>query len=190
MIHHEEDWLEPLRQSTECIRQETERIRKESEGIRRETECIRQETDNLRRQNAALKKINHEKLKQIVEASIIKPTTMTTPSDPYIQTGRTTRMLTEAFKLAKEGKAVYVIAANHGHIFQMERMADRLFGAGEASTLGVKFETPASLPSFDFLTMQLKGAHPNCRVFVDHWAIESEYARMLNELHRFDVAPE
>jgi hypothetical protein len=97
-------------------------------------------------------------------------------------------MLTEAFKLAKEGKAVYVIAANHGHIFQMERMADRLFGAGEASVLGVKFETPTSLSSFDFRTMQLKGAHPNCRVFVDHWAIESEYAKMLNELHRFDVA--
>jgi hypothetical protein len=180
MIHPKEDWLRPLRQSTERIRRETERIR--------------QETENLRRQSAALEKISHEKLKQIVEASFTKPTTkpttMTTPSDPYIQTGRTTRMLTEAFKLAKEGKAVYVIAANHGHIFQMERMADRLFGAGEASTLGVKFETPASLPSFDFRTMQLKGAHPNCRVFVDHWAIESEYARMLNELHRFDVAPD
>ena len=67
MIHPEDDWLEPLRQSTERIRQETERIRKESEGIR-------QETDNLRQQNAALEKINHEKLKQIVEASIIKPT--------------------------------------------------------------------------------------------------------------------
>jgi hypothetical protein len=169
MIHPEDDWLEPLRQSTERIRQETE---------------------NLRQQNAALEKINHEKLKQIVEASLTKPTTMATPSDSYIQTGRTTRMLTEAFKLAKEGKAVYVIAANHGHIFQMERMADRLFGAGEASALGVKFETPTSLSSFDFRTMQLKGAHPNCRVFVDHWAIQSEYAKMLNELHRFDVVPD
>jgi hypothetical protein len=97
-------------------------------------------------------------------------------------------MLTEAFRQAKEGKAVYIIAANHGHISQMEGLADRLFGAGEASALGVKFETPASLPSFDFRTMQLKGAHPNCRVFVDHWAIESEYAKMMSELHRFDVA--
>jgi hypothetical protein len=97
-------------------------------------------------------------------------------------------MLTEAFKLAKEGKAVYVLATNSKHMYYMERMADRLFGSGEASRLGVKFETSASLPSFDFRTMQLKGAHPNCRVFVDHWAIESEYAKMLSELHRFDVA--
>lgn len=38
--------------------------------------------------------------------------------------------------------------------------------------------------------MQLKGAHPNCRILIDHWTIESEYARMLSELHRFDIAPE
>jgi len=167
----------------------------ETEIIRRQTAAIRAETENLRQQNASLRALrelnrNPERVKQIVEASIIKPTPMSTPPDLHRQTGRTTRMLTEAFKLAKEGKAVYVIAANHGHIFQMEEMADRLFGAGEASALGVKFETSASLPSFDFRTMQLKGAHPSCRVFVDHWAIESKYARMLNELHRFDVAPE
>ena len=108
--------------------------------------------------------------------------------DPHKQTGRTTRMLTEAFKLAKEGKAVYVLAANSEHMYYMERMADRLFGSAEASRLGVKFETPASLTTFDFQTMQLKGAHPNCRILIDHWTIESEYARMLSELHRFDAA--
>jgi hypothetical protein len=99
-------------------------------------------------------------------------------------------MLSEAFKLAKEGKAVYVLAANSQHMYQMERLADRLFGSGEASALGMKFETPASLTTFDFRTMQLKGAHPNCRVLIDHWAIESEYARMLSELHRFDIVEE
>jgi len=82
MIHPGEYWLEPLRQSTERIRQETEDIRKESEGIRRETERIRQEAENLRQQNAALEKINHEKLKQIVEASLTKPITMKDTESP------------------------------------------------------------------------------------------------------------
>jgi len=172
------DWLEPLRQSTE--------------RIRRETESIRRETERLRRQNASLKSLveSKKRLKQIVEASTIKPTPMSTPPDPHRQTGRTTRMLTEAFKLAKEGKAVYVLAANSEQMYYMERMADRLFGSGEASALGVKFETPASLTTFDFRTMQLKGAHPNCRTLIDHWTIESEYAIMLSELHRFDIVEE
>jgi hypothetical protein len=167
----------------------------ETEAIRRQTAAIRAGTDNLRQQNTSLRALrqlnqNPERVKQIVEASIIKPTPMTTASDPHKQTGRTTRMLTEAFKLAKEGKAVYVLAADSEHMYYMERMADRLFGSGEASALGVKFETPASLATFDFRTMQLKGAHPNCRTFIDHWTIESEYARMLSELHRFDAVEE
>lgn len=118
---------------------------------------------------------------------ILHPRCTVTMPDPHKQTGRTTRMLTEAFKLAKEGKAVYVLAANSEHMYYMERMADRLFGSGEASSLGVKFETPTSLTTFDFRTMQLKGAHPNCRTLIDHWTIESEYAIMLKELHRYDA---
>lgn len=163
----------------------------ETEAIRKRNAEIRQETENLHQQNAslrALRELNRdpERVKQIVQNSLIKPTPMTTAPDPRRQTGRTTRMLTEAFKLAKEGKAVYVLAANSEHMYQMERMADRLFGSGEASVLGVKFETPASLTTFDFRTMQLRGAHPNCRILIDHWTIESEFAEMLSELHRFD----
>lgn len=118
-MYPEEDWLEPLRQSTE-------RIRQKIAAIRKETDSIRLETDNLRRQNATLKSLLEfkEKLKQIVEASTIKPTPVTTAPDTHRQTGRTTRMLTEAFKLAKEGKAVYVLAANSEHMFYMGRMAD------------------------------------------------------------------
>jgi hypothetical protein len=46
MIHPEEDWLEPMRQSTERIRQETE---------------------NLRQQSAALEKINHENSSKLLK---------------------------------------------------------------------------------------------------------------------------
>jgi len=152
-----------------------------------ETEVIGRQTAAIR----ALRELNRDpdKVKRIVEASTIKSTPMSTPPDLHRQTGRTTRMLTEAFKLAKEGKAVYVLAANSEHMYYMERMANRLFGSGEASVSGVKFETPASLTTFDFRTMQLKGAHPNCRTLIDHWTIESEYAIMLKELHRYDAPP-
>jgi hypothetical protein len=66
-----EDWLEPLRQSTE-------RIRKKNAAIREETERIREDTEKLRQQNASLKSLteSQEKLKRIVEASTIKSTLM------------------------------------------------------------------------------------------------------------------
>jgi chromosome segregation ATPase len=66
-----EDWLEPPRQSIE-------RIRKKNAAIREETERIREDTEKLRQQNASLKSLTElqEKLKRIVEASIIKSTLM------------------------------------------------------------------------------------------------------------------
>jgi hypothetical protein len=39
---------------------------------------------------------------------------------------------------------------------------------------------------FDFGTMAVRGAHDNCRFFVDHAAIETCIARQLEELHRYD----
>lgn len=167
-------WLEAFRQGTEAIR--------------KQTATIRAETESLRQQNASLRSLleSKEKLKQIVEASTIKPTPLTTAPDTHRQTGRTTRMLAEAFKLAREGKAVYILAADSRHMSHIEEMADSLLGAGKARFLGIKFDTLTTLSTFDFQTMQLRGAHPNCCVLVDHWTIESRYAKMLEELHRYN----
>lgn len=107
-------------------------------------------------------------------------------ANPPERTGRTTRMLNEALRLAREGRAVYVLAANCHHVYTLERMSDQLFGNGEASSLGIKFEVAHSLSDFDFETMTLRGAHPKCVVLVDHYTIECIYAKMLAELHRFD----
>lgn len=101
------------------------------------------------------------------------------------RTGRTTRMLTRAMELAREGRAVYVMCANHAHARALAATA-RFLGVVPAD--GIKFESPESLPTFDLETMQLGGAHPNCVVLVDHWAIEHKYADMLEELHRYDAA--
>ena len=108
------------------------------------------------------------------------------PLDNLRRTGRTTRMLKEAYRLASEGRAVYVLACRHNDALKMECDFDDMYGKGESLRLGIKFESPVSLPDFDFSTMRLRGAHPNCCVLVDHYTIEFHYARILQELHRFD----
>lgn len=101
--------------------------------------------------------------------------------DDLRRTGRTKRMLSEARKLAEQGKAVYVVAATEQHALQLE------FEAGEEATkLGIKFETIGSLRNLDFETLTLRGAHPNCVVLVDHYAIECRFSRVLEMLHKFD----
>lgn len=95
--------------------------------------------------------------------------------------GRTTRMLEDARRLKDEGKAVYVMAANARHAKALREQ----FGDKNNS---VKFETPDSLSNFDWRTFRLPGAHPNCVVLVDHFAIESQFSSLLDMLHRYDAA--
>ena len=99
------------------------------------------------------------------------------------QTGRTTRMLAEAKELAKAGRAVYIIAATKSDARHMESMA-----GDEMRDLGIKIGAPSSIGNFYWDQMQLLGAHPNCVVLVDHYAIEMRYAAMLRMLHRWDTA--
>ena len=91
-------------------------------------------------------------------------------------TGRTTRMLDEAKRMAADGKAVYVIAANELQANELRSLA------GES----VKVETAKSAGNFDWEQLRLVGAHPNCVTLIDHYAIESRFARVLEMLHRFD----
>ena len=96
-------------------------------------------------------------------------------------TGRTTRMLADAKSKATEGRAVYVIAANEAERRRMQQALGQ-----DAPSLGIKVETPGSLGNFDWRSMRLKGAHPNCVVLVDHFAIEQQFAAVLEMLHRYD----
>lgn len=97
-------------------------------------------------------------------------------------TGRTTRMLEHAKKLALAGRAVYVIADSER---DCRRLEIECFKTGEPN-LGIKFETPDSLGNFVWEEMRLRGAHPNCVVLVDHHAIEDRFARVLEMLHAYD----
>jgi hypothetical protein len=101
------------------------------------------------------------------------------------QTGRTTRLLADAKRLAAEGRAVYVVTATENLRRWMERMA-----GVDAQALGIRFETPASLKNaglfFDWHTMSLRNAPPNSVVLVDHSAVETTFAAVLEMLHRYD----
>lgn len=99
------------------------------------------------------------------------------------QTGRTTRMLLHAKELAESGKAVYVVAANSLHAKQLDEMAKKL-GVPQS----VKIERNGEAMPLDWRTLRTHGMHDNCEVLVDHFAIESEFDRLLEMLHRYDQA--
>lgn len=94
--------------------------------------------------------------------------------------GRTTRMLAEAKRLAKEGKAVYVIATHHQ---QLQRQID-----SEYPNSGIKCEPHVPL-GFDWRAMRVHGSHPNCVWLFDHYAIEADcvFVAMFEAMTRFDA---
>ena len=95
------------------------------------------------------------------------------------RTGRTTRMIEAAKKAAKEGRAVYIICATQDQVNWMKSHIK--------DGLGIKIESPSSVPYFNWEMLWSPGAHPNCRFFVDHHAIENRFSRMLEELHKYDI---
>lgn len=99
-------------------------------------------------------------------------------------TGRTTKMLKDAVRLAQQGKAVYVIAADTN---QRHHLEAALGVAGRE--LGIKVETPQTAGNFDWQTMSLRGAHQNCKVIADHYAIEAHFRLLLDALHHYDAVP-
>jgi len=99
-------------------------------------------------------------------------------------TGKTTRMLNDAICAAKQGRAVYVLAANKSHANILESRCSEL--EPKYKELGIKFETPESLGHFDWAYMRLPGAHPRCLFLADHFAIEHHFSQMLEMLHRYD----
>lgn len=104
-----------------------------------------------------------------------------------VASGRTTRMLKRAKELALAGRTVYVLAANEIHRKLLEDVAIRFVGIDPVDLDGIKFETERSLPDFDWITWTLVGAHPNCIVLADHWAIEKRFGHVLAELHRYSM---
>lgn len=109
-------------------------------------------------------------------------------------TGRTTRMLQHAIELDKDGRSVYIIAANKQHARALYDALKKLLteNSNYQSRIAllvddIKIETPEALGSFDWERMQLRGAHPNCITLVDHYTIESRFHLMLKMLVAYDA---
>lgn len=114
------------------------------------------------------------------------------------QCGRTTRMLEQAAMLAKNGHYVFVVALDqqHGRYFLqlLVELGGRRVGEDKVLMLpeagfGSIVVLPADSDMIDWVGMRIHRAHPSCRMLVDHLAIESRFAGMLQELHRYDPPP-
>ncbi len=93
--------------------------------------------------------------------------------------GRTTRMIAEAKRLCEAGKAVYVVASSKAHVKVLE--------AAFELHRSIKVETIESIGYFNWRQMRVHGAHANCEFLFDHYALETYFAPMIAELHRFDT---
>ena len=81
-----------------------------------------------------------------------------------------------AIEAARAGRAVYVVVPHETSRWEGSVPPD----------LGIKFETSSFLEHVDLRTLAIRGGHPNCLVFVDHFVLERKYAHVLREIHRFD----
>ena len=96
-------------------------------------------------------------------------------------TGRTSRMIDEAIRLARDGRAVYVIAMQFQEI---QRIIDDRFPGS-----GIKVEQ-AIPEKFDWYRMRPWGANSNCVWLIDHYIIEARFEPMIREWCRFDATDE
>ena len=92
-------------------------------------------------------------------------------------TGRTTRMLQDAKRLADQGRAVYIVTAS-------PQDTQRIQAQLQDSRINVN--TARGLGNVDWESMTLRGAHPNCVLLFDHYAIESRFGNLLSMLHAYE----
>ena len=120
-----------------------------------------------------------------------------TNQDGLRRTGRTTRMLREAIKQANNGTWVAIFADNDNQTKQLLIKAielvensdyefdkvggDKIYiGDGSLSILHTERD------ALDWHTLRSPGMHSSCKVFVDHYTIESRFSNIVKELHRWD----
>lgn len=87
-------------------------------------------------------------------------------------------MMENAEAQAKAGKAVYVIFANAA--------LAAMYKTPEREALGISFETPSSLPNFNWRRWMNPGSHENCVFLADHFTIENYWSTVLEMAHRWD----
>ena len=100
--------------------------------------------------------------------------------DKNRQSGRTTRLVTVAKYLARQGNKVIIVAANNAH---RRLFFSRITSAEE----NIEICSPDEHGGFCWETMSFRGYPENTIYLVDHWAIESRFSKMLQMLKAFDL---
>lgn len=96
--------------------------------------------------------------------------------------GRTSRMVEHARKLAADGKRVVIVADNLGHSYQI-RIDHQLMTSEH-----IQVKAFSQLRDFDWEHMTRRGDAQDVVYLVDHHAIEDRFATVIEMLHRFDPA--
>jgi hypothetical protein len=94
-------------------------------------------------------------------------------------------MLEEAKRLSTEGKRVCVMAANYRQSDDFRRMLFRGAAGAIPKNYEIKVESVCH-DSWSWGERRVEGLHHDTVYLIDHWAIEQRYAKILEELHRFD----
>ena len=107
------------------------------------------------------------------------------------QTGRTTNLLEHALRLDAAGRAVYIQCGNHAGVDHIREMLKRisLEKYDRLPSSSIKLETWDSMEiMFDVRSGNyiIPGAHPRCRLLIDHFAIHLGYSGVLERFHRYD----
>ena len=115
------------------------------------------------------------------------------------RSGRTYRLLNEADRQAATGVYVFVVAASMEHRDLLIRRFLELHAvqgkqADQNTRLchdkvyhrGGQILFCVPVQQLEWETLRMLNAHRSCVVLVDHWAIETRFAPMLEMLHRFD----
>jgi hypothetical protein len=118
------------------------------------------------------------------------------------RTGRTTRLLREAVRLASEGKAVFVVSVGNRllNMFRYMPEAHQTFQShpvdrnqyGHVWTKGslVFLSSGSSVIDWESLTIPGMRGMRNGVLLVDHYAIEEKFKKHLEMLHRYDKEPD
>ncbi len=114
------------------------------------------------------------------------------------QTGRSTRMLEAAAVCAEVGNYVFVVCSTPLHITAMKKLLRDLYPDAEyvgsdkvyIGRGSISFTTPDERRGWSWDTFRYSGQYPSCVVFIDHFAIEQRFDKLLDEVHRWDAEPE
>lgn len=112
------------------------------------------------------------------------------------QTGRSTRMMSEAISHARGGGAAHIVAGTDDAVIEMGMELMKAIPPGDVARVdagAVVFNGGGSI----FITGSIEGrlvdlrngrsiGRPLVRLLIDHSAIESYFAWMLQELNRYD----